>query len=65
MPVPRPPKTISPSSMFTSGIIPPSGVYESSIELVEPVAPFEVVIVVKTDAPIPKRVSLPSMLPPG
>ncbi len=31
----------------------------------EPVAPFEVVTAASTEPPMPNRVSLPSMLPPG
>ena len=51
--------------MSNSGTRPPSGVNESCIALT---APFEAAVVVaakSAELAMPKRVSLPSMLPPG
>ena len=63
-PVPTPPGTTSPSCISNSGTKPPSGVIESCMVLT---APQEVAVVTaanSAEAAIPKRVSLPSMLPP-
>ena len=64
-PVPTPPGASSPSWIRNSGTKPPSGVIESCIVLT---APHEVAVVTaanRLEAAMPKRVSLPSMLPPA
>ena len=64
-PVPTPPNTTSPSCIWNSGTKPPSGVNESCMALT---APHEVAVVTvanSAEAAMPKRVSLPSMLPPA
>ena len=63
-PLPTPPNTTSPSCMSHIGTRPPSGVNESCIELTEP---FEAAVVAEAHSAefaMPKRTSLPSMLPP-
>ena len=64
-PEPTPPKITSPSCIRTSGTSPPSGVYESCIELTEPLEAAVVAAAQIVDEAMPKRASLPSMLPPG
>jgi hypothetical protein len=64
-PEPTPPKTTSPSIMFAIGTAPPRPVSESSAAFTAPVD-VTVVIAVHSDEPAtPKRVSLPSRLPPA
>ena len=46
------------------GIMPPSGVYESCIELTEPLLAAVVALAHSAEVAIPKRTSLPSMFPP-
>ena len=64
-PEPTPPNTTSPSWTLSSGTRPPSGVYESCIEFTDP---FEAAVVAdahSAESAMPKRTSLPSMLPPA
>ena len=59
-----PPGLTSPSIMWTSGTAPPSGV---KLSWAESTAPVEVPVVEAANRPdiaVPKRISLPSMLPP-
>ena len=51
--------------MFASGTRPPSGVNESCIELTAPHDVSVVTVANSAEAPMPKRHSLPSMLPPA
>ena len=63
-PVPVPPNTTSPNCINTIGTAPPSGVNESCMPFT---APQEAAVVMAANSPVaamPKRVSLPSMLPP-
>ena len=63
-PTPTPPGLTSPSIMWVIAIPPPSGVMLSCIEFTDP---FDVPVVVAAhspEAPVPKRTSLPSRLPP-
>ena len=64
-PLPTPPKTISPSCMFTSGTRPPSGMNESCIELTAPHDVSVVTVANSAEAATPKRHSFPSMFPPA
>ena len=62
-PEPTPPGTISPNWIRNIGIMPPSGVKLSCMAIT---APSEVAVVVTAnsdDMAVPKRTSLPSMLP--
>ena len=64
MPAPTPPKTTSPSWMLSSGTRPASGMKLSCMELT---APHEASVVTSAKSAVsgmPKRTSLPSMLPP-
>src|SRR6185503_15820837 len=61
MPAPTPPKMISPSMMFSSGIIPPSGVYESCHELIAPHDASVVIVANNAEFATPKRTSFTSM----
>ena len=63
-PTPSPPKTAF-NIINTIGTMPPSGVRLSCILLTVPVVKAVVMVVNKADKPIPKRVSLPSILPPA
>ena len=63
-PEPTPPKITSPNWMSHIGIIPASGMNESCIELTEPFDADVVATAHSTEFATPKRVSLPSMLPP-
>ena len=65
MPAPTPPKITSPSMMLTSGTMPPSGVNESCILLTAPQLASVVTVAKSAELAMPKRASLPSMLPPG
>ena len=65
MPAPTPPTMISPSCMLTSGIMPPSAVKESCMALTAPQDAAVVMTANSADAGMPKRTSLPSMLPPA
>ena len=65
MPVPNPPKTISPSIMLTSGTVPPKAVKLSWAEMTAPVEVPVVEAANRPEAVGPKRTSLPSRLPPG
>ena len=64
-PEPTPPKITSPNCIITSSTRPPSGVYESCIELTEPLEAAVVAVAQNAELAMPKRTSLPSMLPPG
>ena len=64
-PVPTPPKTTSPSCIWNSGTKPPSGVNESCMALTAPQEVAVVMVANSAEAAMPKRVSLPSMLPPA
>ena len=63
-PLPTPPNTTSPSCMSHIGTSPPSGVNESCIELTEPFDAAVVALAHSAEFAMPKRTSLPSMLPP-
>ena len=65
MPAPTPPKMTSPSMMFTSGTMPPSGVNESWNPFTAPQLVFVVIVAQSAVLAMPKRTSLPSMFPPG
>ena len=62
-PAPTPPNTTSPSSMLTSGTMPPKGLKLSCIELTAPHDVPVVTVANKAELATPKRVSLPSRLP--
>src|SRR5580692_8967754 len=64
MPEPTPPKITSLSMMLTRGTIPPSGVNESCQPLMAPQLASVVTVANRAELAMPKRVSLPSMLPP-
>ena len=64
-PEPTPPKITSPSCISHIGAKPPSGVKESCIELTEPLEAAVVAVAQSAEFTTPKRVSLPSMLPPA
>ncbi len=64
MPEPTPPTMISPSSILISGIMPPSAVKESCMAFTAPHDAAVVMTANSAEAAMPKRVSLPSMLPP-
>ena len=64
MPVPTPPGVSSPNCIRNKGTNPPIGVMESCTLLTAPVDVPVVADANKAEAAIPKRVSLPSMLPP-
>ena len=55
---------ISPSWMLISGIMPPSGVKQSCMALTAPHEAAVVITANSAEAAMPKRTSLPSMLPP-
>src|SRR4029077_9446237 len=59
------PKPPPPSGMWTSGTRPPMGVKESCIEFTQPHDASVVIVAYSAEFAIPKRTSLPSMLPPG
>ena len=61
---PRPPNTTSPSWISHIGTSPPSGVNESCIALTEPLEAAVVAVAHSAELAMPKRTSLPSMLPP-
>ena len=63
-PEPTPPKMISPICMLTSGTKPPSGVKLSCIALTAPHEVSVVTVAHSAELTMPKRTSLPSMLPP-
>ena len=64
MPAPTPPMMISPSWMLISGIMPPSAVKESCMALTAPQEAAVVITANSAEATMPKRTSLPSILPP-
>jgi len=64
-PEPTPPKITSPSCISHIGTMPPSGVNESCIALTEPFDAAVVAVAHNVELTMPKRVSLPSMLPPA
>ncbi|CAM3770963.1 hypothetical protein POHY109586_22550 [Polaromonas hydrogenivorans] len=64
-PVPVPPNTTSPSCIMTIGTMPPSGVKESCMAITAPHEAAVVMTANRLEALMPKRVSLPSMLPPA
>src|SRR6202451_1447124 len=51
--------------MLIIGIIPPSGVKESCMELTQPQLVSVVTVANNAELATPKRTSLPSMFPPG
>ena len=51
--------------MLISGTMPPSGVNESCMALTQPQLASVVIVAKSAESAIPKRTSLPSMLPPG
>ena len=55
---------ISPICMLTNGTRPPSGVKLSCIEFTAPHEVSVVTVAHSAESTMPKRVSLPSMLPP-
>src|SRR5579871_3415576 len=63
-PEPTPPTMISPSWMLIIGIMPPSAVKLSCMALTAPQEASVVITANSEDATMPKRTSLPSMLPP-
>ena len=63
-PEPTPPKITSPSCISNSGTRPPSGVNESCIALTAPLEAAVVAAANSAECAMPKRDSLPSMLPP-
>ena len=63
-PAPTPPKITSPVMMFAIGTRPPSGVNESCMELTAPQEASVVTVANRAERAMPKRISLPSMLPP-
>ena len=63
--MPTPPNTTSPSCISTIGTMPPSGVKESCIALTAPHEAAVVMAANRPEASMPKRTSLPSMLPPA
>ena len=64
-PEPTPPKITSPSWISHIGTRPPSGVNESCIALTEPFEAAVVALAHRVELTMPKRVSLPSILPPA
>ena len=64
-PEPTPPKMISPSMMLTIGTTPASGSRLSCMLLTAPQEASVVMVVNSAELAMPKRTSLPSMLPPG
>ena len=64
-PLPTPPNTTSPSCMSHIGTAPPSGVKEPCMEFTEPLEAAVVALAQRAEFAMPKRVSLPSMLPPA
>ena len=63
-PEPTPPKTTSPSWICAIGTSPPSGVKESCMLFTAPQEAAVVMVANSAELTMPKRVSLPSMLPP-
>jgi hypothetical protein len=59
------PKTTSPNRMFTIGTMPPNGVKESCMEFTAPQLASVVTVAKSAGFAMPKRTSLPSMLPPA
>lgn len=64
-PEPGPPNTTSPVCISAIGTRPPSGVNESCIASTAPSPLLVDTVAYSADDTIPKRVSFPSMLPPG
>ena len=64
-PEPTPPNTTSPSWIITIGTMPPSGVNESCMAFTAPQEAAVVITANRLVALMPKRVSLPSILPPA
>ena len=56
---------ISPSMMLSNGIMPPMGVRLSCMVLTAPQEASVVTVVKSAELAMPKRISLPSILPPG
>ena len=63
-PLPTPPNTTSPSCISHIGTSPPNGVNEPCIEFTEPLEAAVVAADQSAEFAMPKRTSLPSMLPP-
>ncbi len=64
-PTPAPPNTTSPRAMLSIAIPPARGVRLSCEALTAPVEVSVVMVAHSTEAPMPLRTSLPSMLPPA
>ncbi len=64
-PEPTPPGATSPSIMLSIGIMPPSAVYESCIELTAPVEVSVLALPNSVEPKMPKRCSLPSIAAPA
>ncbi len=64
-PEPTPPKTTSPNCISSIGVSPPMAFSESCMPLTAPQDAAVVTVANNEVAAMPKRVSLPSMLPPG
>ena len=64
-PEPTPPKITSPNWICAIGTSPPSGVKESCMLFTAPQEAPVVMVANRAELTMPKRVSLPSMLPPG
>ena len=64
-PTPTPPKTTSPRAMLSIAMPPASGVRLSCDALTAPVEVSVVMVAHSAEAPMPKRTSLPSRLPPA
>ena len=65
MPTPTPPNTTSPRAMLSSAMPPASGVRLSWALLTAPHEVSVVTVAKRIELVIPKRTSLPSMLPPA
>ena len=64
-PEPTPPNTTSPICISTMGTMPPRGVKLSCMAITAPQLAAVVMTANRAEAAMPKRVSLPSMLPPA
>ena len=65
MPTPTPPNTTSPRAMLSIAVPPASGVRLSCPVLTAPVEVSVVTLANRDESAMPKRTSLPSMLPPA
>src|ERR1035437_9490653 len=64
-PAPTPPKITSPVAMLVRGTKPPIGVKLSCQALMAPHEASVVIVAKRAESTMPKRTSLPSILPPG